>query len=83
MPVVTMSSKGQIVIPQQIRRRIGLREGSRVNVEATEDGVLLRPTRTATRGWRRWRGAFAGKALLKALRREHAAEIVRDAARRR
>ncbi len=83
MPVVTMSSKGQIVIPQRIRQRLGMREGSKITVEATQDAIVLRPAGRVARGWRRWHGAFSGRRLLNALAEEHAAEISRDAARRR
>ncbi len=82
MPLVTMSSKGQIVIPQMIRQRLGLREGSKMIVEATGDAVVLRAAGRIARGWRRWRGVFSGRNLLKALSDEHAAEIAHDAARR-
>lgn len=83
MAQVTMSSKGQIVIPQAIRRRLRLREGSALTVEASDDAVVLRPAKATARGWRRWRGAFAGKGLVRGLADDHAAEIARDAARRR
>ena len=44
MPIVTASTKGQIVIPAELRRRHGIEPGTRIRVEETEDGILLRPT---------------------------------------
>jgi AbrB family looped-hinge helix DNA binding protein len=37
-----MSSKGQVVIPKDIRDRLGLKEGDRIAVEETEGRVVLR-----------------------------------------
>jgi antitoxin PrlF len=38
----TLTRKGQIIIPAQIRRSLGLRDGDRVTVEQQGDTVLLR-----------------------------------------
>jgi AbrB family looped-hinge helix DNA binding protein len=35
--------KGQVTIPQEIRERLGLREGDLVAFVATEHGVILTP----------------------------------------
>jgi AbrB family looped-hinge helix DNA binding protein len=50
MPTSTVTSKGQITIPLQVRRDLGLRPGSRVNFVRTEDGVyeLVPATRSVT-----------------------------------
>ena len=37
-----MSSKGQVVIPEEIRRRLGLKPGSRFVVVAAEGTVILK-----------------------------------------
>lgn len=37
-----MSSKGQVVIPRELRERRGWREGTELIVEETDGGVLLR-----------------------------------------
>ena len=40
----TVTSKGQVTIPKQVRERLGIRAGSRVAFELTETGeVVLRP----------------------------------------
>ena len=40
----TLSAKGQVILPAAIRRRHNWRAGTRLTVEETADGVLLRPT---------------------------------------
>ncbi len=45
MDIVEMtkiSSKGQIVLPQAVRRKLGLEEGERLMVLCSKDGVLLK-----------------------------------------
>jgi AbrB family looped-hinge helix DNA binding protein len=39
----TLSAKGQVILPAAIRRRHNWRAGTRLTVEETADGVLLRP----------------------------------------
>jgi AbrB family looped-hinge helix DNA binding protein len=41
MPVVTASSRGQIVIPKEIRKRLNIVAGKRLSVKAEGDQVLL------------------------------------------
>jgi AbrB family looped-hinge helix DNA binding protein len=38
-----MSSKGQVVIPEDVRRRLGLKAGSQFVVIAGDDAVVLKP----------------------------------------
>jgi len=42
LELTKMSSKGQVVIPKDIRDRLGLKEGDRIAVEETEGRVVLR-----------------------------------------
>ena len=41
--VVTL--KGQVVIPQPIRKALGLKPGDRLDVESIEGSIVLRPRR--------------------------------------
>lgn len=66
----TATSKGQIVIPSSIRRRLGIKEGTRIQIELNEDDkeIILKPiTREYVHGLR---GKFRGKGLMKALMAE-------------
>jgi AbrB family looped-hinge helix DNA binding protein len=38
----TLSTKGQVVLPKAVRDRLGWRPGTRVTIEQTPDGVVLR-----------------------------------------
>ena len=46
----TFSSKGQIVIPSAIRRKLGIAGGTRAHVEMVSDGILLKPVTRTTVG---------------------------------
>jgi AbrB family looped-hinge helix DNA binding protein len=59
-----MTVKGQIVIPSKIRRKFGIKEGTRVWVEVNEQAhqIILTP---ATRDYiQSLRGKYKGKRLL-------------------
>lgn len=43
MDTTRVSSKGQVVLPQAVRKRKKWRPGTRLVVEETKEGVLLRP----------------------------------------
>ncbi len=76
MAVVTVSSKGQVVIPQDIRKKLNLKRGTRVQLEVREGVVELRPLSAEERqDWKRWRGSLRKKDVLKDLEAEHAREI--------
>jgi len=40
---VYFSVKGQVVIPRRFRKEFEIEEGTRAYVEATPDGILIRP----------------------------------------
>ena len=40
---VTVSSKGQVVLPAEVRRLLRLAKGERLSVEVRGDSVILRP----------------------------------------
>lgn len=79
MLTVTLSSKGQIVLPQGIRRMLGLQVGDRFEVSLQDEKVLLTPVRTErATGWQRWRGELAGTNALAEHLAEHADEVERE-----
>jgi AbrB family looped-hinge helix DNA binding protein len=65
-----MTVKGQIVIPSKIRRKFGIKEGTRVQVDVDEQAhrIILTPV---TRDYiQKLRGKYKGKGLLIALAAE-------------
>ncbi len=64
------TSKGQIVIPSTVRRKLGIREGTRIQIELNEDTkriILIPITREYIHSLR---GKYRGRGLLKALMAE-------------
>ena len=53
-----VTSKGQVTIPQEVRRRLGIEPGTEVEFEVDDDGVRLvrRPTRSGAALVRKMRG---------------------------
>ncbi len=45
MPKTTVSTKGQVVIPREIRQHYGWGAGTQLEVEEFEDGVIFREIR--------------------------------------
>jgi len=54
----TISSKGQITVPQQIRERLGLSAGDRVEFVIDGERTVIRPARSAENRFERYRGAL-------------------------
>lgn len=48
MSTLTVSSKGQIVLPAPLRRRLGMGAGARLEVQEEADGVRLRVVRAVS-----------------------------------
>lgn len=46
--LATVRKKGQITIPLEMRRKLGLKEGSVVVFVETEDGILISPREVLT-----------------------------------
>jgi len=66
---VLVGPKGRVVIPVEIRRQLGIREGSQLVALVEGDGVLLLPREAVKQ---RLRGMFAG------VRTSMAKELIRD-----
>ena len=67
---ITATSKGQIVIPSSIRRKLSIKEGTRIQIELDEEAkeIILKPI---TRDYvHSLRGKFRGKGLMKTLMAE-------------
>ncbi|MGA7835116.1 MAG: AbrB/MazE/SpoVT family DNA-binding domain-containing protein [Acidimicrobiales bacterium] len=53
MSRTTLRAKGQITLPEDVRRAAHLEEGDLLDAEITPDGILLRPKKLidATQAW--------------------------------
>jgi AbrB family looped-hinge helix DNA binding protein len=70
MSIAKMLTKGQIVIPKEIREKMNIKPGDRVEVTATEKHVMISPIRkTFTESFK---GAVKGRLSLKELERLYA-----------
>jgi AbrB family looped-hinge helix DNA binding protein len=43
MPLSTITSKGQILIPAKIRRKLKISAGTKIHIEEKDDELILRP----------------------------------------
>lgn len=43
---VVVNRKGQTTIPARVRKKFNIEEGTRLEVIETEEGILLRPTKS-------------------------------------
>ena len=75
MPEVTVSSKGQIVLPRKIRDSLGINEGERLRVSLVDGRIIIVPTNSpAKNDWRNWGGTLKGTGALQQHVAEHAEE---------
>lgn len=53
VPRTTLRAKGQLTLPEEIRRAAHLEEGDLLNAEITTEGILLRPQKLidSTQAW--------------------------------
>lgn len=59
----TISSKGQLTLPQEIRKRLGLERGDRVEFVEEEGRTVIRPARTEANPFEKFigiAGSFPG-----------------------
>jgi antitoxin PrlF len=58
MPSSTISSKGQVTVPLAIRKRLGLKEGDRVEFVVEGDKTVLRPAQPPENPFEKFVGAL-------------------------
>jgi len=66
--ITTVSTKGQLVIPAEMRESLGIRPGSRIAVMLKESQIILEPV--SEKLVEETRGLFRGKPSLSAALRE-------------
>jgi AbrB family looped-hinge helix DNA binding protein len=54
-----LSSKGQLVIPSELRKQLGMRPGTGISLEIEGDRIVLVPD--SSLNWRRMSGWLKGK----------------------
>jgi len=54
----SLTSKGQITVPQEVRNRLGLRQGDRVEFVVEGGHTLIRPARSARNPFEAYVGAL-------------------------
>ncbi|HSU18016.1 AbrB/MazE/SpoVT family DNA-binding domain-containing protein [Longimicrobium sp.] len=63
MPIAQVSSKSQIVLPAELRRKLGIKPGDQVRIEVRGDEIVITPLtasafeRLKALGGPVWRGA--------------------------
>jgi AbrB family looped-hinge helix DNA binding protein len=60
-----VASKGQIVIPAALRRKYGIKEGTRIVISDNGDSIVLKPV--TDEYLRKLQGSLKGKGALKEL----------------
>jgi AbrB family looped-hinge helix DNA binding protein len=68
------TSKGQVVIPSALRRRLGIQEGTYIQIEVDEANKRLILTPVTREYIHSLRGKYRGKGLMKALMAEKSRE---------
>jgi AbrB family looped-hinge helix DNA binding protein len=58
MSASTISSKGQITVPIEIRLRLGLKEGDRVEFVSENGRIIIRPARVQQNPFEKYIGAL-------------------------
>lgn len=74
----TATSKGQIVIPAEVRRKFGIRQGTRIAVHVDEETGTIVLTPITGEFIRGLRGIDRGRGVLQALAKERAREKERQ-----
>jgi AbrB family looped-hinge helix DNA binding protein len=55
-----LTSKGQITIPLEVRRRLGIKQGDEVEFETGGAETFIRPVRKNLDSFSKWRGVAKG-----------------------
>jgi len=64
------TSKGQVVIPAKIRRKLGIKEGTHIQIDLDEINKRIILTPVTREYVNSLRGKYKGKGLMKALKTE-------------
>ncbi len=76
MVALTLSSKGQLVIPKDVRKALGLKPGNRLHAKVSGNQLILEPAQVLSA--KELRGILAGTDALRDLEQEHHLEVAED-----
>ena len=77
MPVITVSSKGQIIIPSEIRKKYKIKRGDKFELQELEGKLVLTPVQN--KPFVKLYGVLKGEtSLTGSLQKEHALEIEKE-----
>ncbi len=76
MLATKISSKGQLVVPKEIREKLKIIPGTFFNVRVERRDIVLTPMKTGPLD--KLYGKFAGETILNELESEHANEIATE-----
>jgi AbrB family looped-hinge helix DNA binding protein len=68
--------KGKIVIPAELRRKYGIKAGTKIIVIDTGEGIILKPV--TEESLKRLQGRLKGKGVLKSLMEERRKDTERE-----
>ena len=75
MSTVTITSKGQIAIPKEVRDRLNLKAGTKLVIDVQGESLVMKRAVRELPDWRTMEGmAEGGESLTKALEEERANE---------
>ncbi len=78
---VKLSSKGQLIIPKEIRRALDLQPGATFDIKLVDDKIILQPVMdkvTLRETMDAIRQLVVGPSLLDELEKEHQRELEKD-----
>lgn len=80
MEIVTLSSKGQIVVPKTLREKAGLVKGTKLRIEMEGNRIILEPVseKDGDKDWRKYRGILRGTRAVADHLEEHIQEVRKD-----
>ena len=74
----TATTKGQVVIPSSVRRKLGITAGTRIQVELSEDNSQIILTPITREYIHSLRGKYRGAGLLQELETSRARDLERE-----
>ena len=55
-----VTSKGQVTIPLEVRKRLGIRQGDELEFETGKQATIIRPAHRRENPFDKWKGAIGG-----------------------